>query len=310
MKADSISNIDASEILPESDSGSACFEESPPMNLENVDDFQVLVQSGSSEPEPASSHRSQPRRKPLAGKLTFLGRDVCRSAHQRLMGIGESIITKIRKGEQVFTQKKRPAEPKHPVTGISMHARETNKWQRVLCFLWLLYHSQAEVLPTKFKMPNGYLMEGGEGDDDDDFQNRYVHSFLQGLHSYHKMPDFNSIGPGCFEGPRRFLQHRKPIDVYNEYVASETAASQIPCALSTFMKVFRCISKDHLKFRSKGEHAECTICSKLKKAMSKARAADDRQKSYRSYSSHILSQWIDRQTYWHQRTLSQAWFRF
>jgi hypothetical protein len=61
------------------------------------------------------------------------------------------------------------------------------------------------------------------------------------------------------------------------------------------MKVFRSIAKDHLKFRSKGEHAECNQCSKWKKMLGKAKNADERELAYGNYSQHVLAQWIDRQ---------------
>ena len=192
---------------------------------------------------------------------------------------------------------------------MSIRASPREKWQYVLCFLWLLYHSAAEVLPTKFRMPNGYLREEMEGDDEEEFLVRYVGTFMQNLESYHNMPDLQSIGPGSFEGPRRFLQHRKPIDVYYEYIAFESASGRQPASFCSFMRVFRSISKDHLKFRSKGEHAECNQCSKWKKMMGKAKNSDERDLAYRNYSQHVLAQWIDRQAYWTHRALSNSWFR-
>lgn len=300
----------------ESDSGSptAILEESP---HKDNDDPDLLLESASDSPPPEpSSHIERPtnKRTRKKNKLLLLGKEVCQAAHQRLMGIGTSIIEKLRRGERAFTQKQRTSLPKHPGVGKSLRGQSNDKWPRVLCFLWLLYHSQAEVLPTKFVMPTGYLKEGAVGCDDDDeedgdFQTRYVTSFLQGLESHQKMPDISSIGPGSFSGPRRYIQHRKPVDVYNEYVASEISQQKTPCSLSTFLKVFKPVAKDHLKFRSRGEHAECNVCSKFKRNMSKARNTEERQKIHRAYSEHILSQWVDRQTYWHQRTLSQSWFR-
>lgn len=230
------------------------------------------------------------------------------------MGIGSSVIAKLRQGQSGYTQEKRTPLPKHPGCGKALRQQKNDKWPRVLCFLCLPYHSAAEVLPTRFKMPNGFLAEGLEpGDDeekDEDYLTRYVSSFLQGLDSYHRTPDLDQAGPGTFGGPRRYLQHRKPIDVYYEYVAFETAANQTPAGLATFLRIFfHSIYKDHLKFRGKGEHAECNVCSSRKKAITKARNSEERAKAYRIYSSHLLSQWVDRQCYWHQRTLSQSWFR-
>ena len=310
-----------SNVIPQSDSedGPRCeviFSESEGLVSEaegHVDDLEpeVLVESDTSPcNEPSSSSRiTRSYGNRNHAQLTFLGKTVCASAHQRLMGIGTSMLSKLRKGENAFTNKSRVPLPKHPGIGISMRTSSRDKWPRVLSFLWPVYHSAAEVLPTKFRMPNGYLKEGVELNDEDDFLTRYVSTFLHGLHSYHNMPDLHKIGPGSFEGPRRFLQHRKPIDVYNEYIAFETAGGRMPANFSTFMKVFHAVAKDHLKFRSKGEHAECNTCSKMKKQMSKANNQEDREKAYRVYSSHILAQWVDRQAYWSNRTLSQSWFR-
>lgn len=299
------------EILVESDSEPArdCIEESS-----NEATAEVLLQSDSdpgSAPE-ISSHTKHKRTRSKS-RLQFLGKDVCQRAHAQLMQIGAGSIQRLRQGKPAF--QKRQALPRHPGVGRALRMTDRSRWQKVLTFLWLLYHSQAEVLPTKFKMPSGYLKEGfqkqsdDDDDEDEDFQARYVHSFLQSLETYHKMPDFDSMGPGTFSGPRRYLQHRKPIDVYNEYVAHSTANGEKPCCLSTFMSVFRATYKDHLKFRNKGEHAECNICSKMKKNMRNARTEEERLKAYKTYSAHILSQWVDRQTYWNQRMLSQAWFR-
>ena len=298
------------EIFAESDSEPVpdCFEET---STEENNTTEVFVQSDSgpdSAPETSGHTKRKGRRSKL--KLQFLGKCVCQRAHQQLMQIGAGAIERVRQGRPAF-QKREPL-PKHPGVGRALRMTDRSKWQKVLAFLWLLYHSQAEVLPTKFKMPSGYLKEGFQNqsdDEDEDFQIRYVQSFLQSLETYHKMPDFDSMGPGTFSGPRRYLQHRKPIDVYNEYVAHATSNGEAPSCLSTFMTVFRATYKDHLKFRNKGEHAECNVCSKMKKNMSRARTQEDRQRAYKTYSAHILSQWVDRQTYWHQRTLSQAWFR-
>ena len=224
------------------------------------------------------------------------------------MGIGDSVTSKIQRG--IIAYKSRDKIPRHPVSGHALRTRSNDKWPRVLCFLWLVYHSQAEVLPNRFRMPNGYIREGLIKDEEDgDFSDRYVLAFLHGIASHGKVPHLDSIGPGSFEGPRKYLQHRKAIDLYNEYCAHEVSCSQKPCCLSACMRCFKQISKTHLKFRGQSEHAECNVCSKLKKRMAEGRSDFDKQKVYRIYSAHVLSQWIDRQVYWHQRTLSQDFFR-
>ena len=197
------------EIFAESDSecGGQIFATSSDSDAN--DGNEVFFESDSSLPEvPCAS--SRPYRKRSTDQQTLLGKTVCTSAHQRLMGIGTCILQNLRKGEAVFTNRAWPKVPRHPGVGLSMRASPREKWQYVLCFLWLLYHSAAEVLPTKFRMPNGYLKEEIEGDDEEEFLVRYVGTFMQNREAYHNMPHLQSIGPGSFEGPRRFLQHRKP----------------------------------------------------------------------------------------------------
>ena len=283
-------------------------------------ELSVAVQSGSEDCfcESSSSEGGEEEFKDQMRQYTtrrhdhhsFLGREVCRGAHQRLLGIGAGTVQALRQGQRVFTNQDRIGLPQHPGLKVSLRTSSNNKWPRILLFLWLLYHSAAEVLPTKFRMPSGYVQEGEKKDEEDeDLSDRYVSSFLQKLDDYHNMPDLNAIGPGTFHGPRRFLQHRKRIDVYYEYVAYEESADSTPASFATFLRVFNAVYRDHLRFRSKGEHAECSVCNKLKRDMAKATAADARDRAYRQYSQHILAQWFDRQCYWSVRSLSQTWFR-
>ena len=63
------------------------------------------------------------------------------------------------------------------------------------------------------------------------------------------------------------------------------------------------------KFREKNEHAPCDVCGKLKRRIATAMSKQNREEAYRAYSRHILSQWLDRQTYWKLRSLSQDLWR-
>ena len=289
------SESDCERFLPESDN--------------DDEDPNMLLETGSSSAE--ESPKGQPKRSYAENRskaCTFLDKAVCKYAHQRLLGVGSGTLQKMRQGQAAFTNTRRASFPKHPTLGVSLRESVRTKWPYVMLFLWLVYHSAAEILPTKFKMPNGYATEC-EPSEDGDFQLRYVTNFLQSLDAHYKVPDLHSLGPGSFQGPRRFLQHRKPIDLFYEHVAFESQQERTPAGLASFMRIFHKVFRTHLCFRAKGEHAECNVCSKLKRQISRATTEELRKKAHRAYSEHILSQWIDRQTYWSIRTLSQAWFR-
>ena len=291
------------EILEQSSSASE-------MMLEPEEAGEELFrESGNESDSPPQQKRARTYTPRSCSDLLFLKRPVCQWAHRRLMGIGDSVACRVRQGERVYSNAQRSKLPKHPATGHALRHQAKDKWQRVLCFLWLVYHSQAEVLPTKFVMPNGYVQEGLVPDEEEDFQIRFVHTFIQGLADYHRMPNLSALGPGSFEGPRRYLQHRKVTDLYNEYIAHETSCNEKPCSLQTFIRCFKPIKKTHLTFRDRAEHAECNVCSSLKRRTREAKNESERQRVYRAYSAHVLAQWVDRQVYWHQRSLAQSWFR-
>lgn len=81
-----------------------------------------------------------------------------------------------------------------------------------------------------------------------------------------------------------------------------------PAGFTTFMKIFHRVFKSHLKFRDKAEHAQCDVCYKLRKKISKARTAEARSVATEMYTKHLLSQWMDRQHYWNLRSLSRKFF--
>ena len=187
-----------------------------------------------------------------------------------------------------------------------------------MMFLWLVYHSAAEHMPNDFKHGLGRPENLNETPfpekrDDDDQVIRHVNAFMQNLHLYHSDVDVNMIGPGTFRGERRHLQHGSMIELYYEYLAHCTSNGKEGASLSTFLRVANKVlgknnRQGHLHFRKPNEHSKCDQCIRLKKALrSKKGSADNTL--VRAYSSHILSQWLDRQIYWSFRTLSQTWFR-
>lgn len=194
---------------------------------------------------------------------------------------------------------------KHPTLGMSLRTSSTQKWHHVLAFFWYLYISTAEVLPTKFAMPS----EDVRQKNDDDFDERYVQGFLRNLDAQFGVISDDQIGPGSFAGPRRYLEHAQPIDLFYQYMVAEEADGRTPATLSTFMRVFHKVFKHHIKFRDKKEHAECNICGNFKKKIKEAKTKAARADKVSQYSTHLLSQWLDRQIYWKLRELSRSFFR-
>ena len=184
----------------------------------------------------------------------------------------------------------------------------------MLMFLWLLYTVLAEVLPSKFVMPTA----GPDWEPDtehcfvcrdEDASDRYINHFIQTLEHRSNDPDSFIQGPGTFKGPRKYMQHARPDDVYFDYVAYEESLGEKPAGHTAFMRVFKQIYKTHLKFRDKQEHYECFTCNHLKKLIRTAKDHSTRSALQRKYTRHLLSQWLDRQLYWMTRSLSQATFR-
>ena len=68
------------------------------------------------------------------------------------------------------------------------------------------------------------------------------------------------------------------------------------------------IFKTHLKCRDKGEHGQCDVCFKLRSAIKRAGSKEAKTNLVHSYSKHLLSQWLDRTTYWHLRSQSRTYF--
>ena len=189
--------------------------------------------------------------------------------------------------------------------GLSLRNSSAQRWRHILAFFWYLYISTAEVLPTKLAMPS----EEVRAKHDADFDERYVQGFLRNLDAQFGTITDDQIGPGCFAGPRRFLEHGQPIDLFYQYTVVEESHGRVPATLSTFMKVFHKVFKQHLKWRDKQEHAQCNICGAFKQKIKAAKSKAVRTERVRQYSAHLLAQWLDRQIYWRLRALSPGVFR-
>lgn len=115
-------------------------------------------------------------------------------------------------------------------------------------------------------------------------------------------------GPGSFEGPTRYLEWAKPIDLFLQYQVYAESIGQQSCCFTTFRKIMIPIFKGHLKFRDKGEHGQCDVCYRLRARIRKASNKAAKVAATQLYSKHLLSQWLDRQCYWNLRSQSRNYF--
>ena len=243
----------------------------------------------------------------------LLGKVVCIHALQSLLGIGSSTIQRIRAGQNAYTNARRQPSAKHPTFGFKLDHATSTKWVGVVMFLWEIYHSSAEVLPTDFKMPRDEEAKVPESRDTD-FELRRVNHFIQSLQTFSNDPDVNLIGPGTFAGGCRFLQASTRTELFWEYQAASSGKGEEPASYSTFLRVANCILKPgirngHLKFRGVNQHGKCNMCYELKLQIKNSKNRHEREEAYRTYSHHLLSQWLDRQQYWSYRSMSRTWFK-
>ena len=106
----------------------AAFESSDGFDMDSSDDELVEVKNQD------HCRASSARERRSAGSAQFLCKPVCWSALRRLLGVGDSTLQKMRRGEQVYGG--RPKRPKHPVFGFSMDDATSRKWHGVVTFLW------------------------------------------------------------------------------------------------------------------------------------------------------------------------------
>ena len=170
--------------------------------LQATDSEQELLVATDEEAPAASSCRPYTRRR--QEDFQSLGKTVCGRACARLLGVGQNTLQRLRRGEAIFTMKSKPALPKHPSFGFTMRGETSQKWTTVVIFLWMIYHSSAECLPTDFV--SDFKKGKAEAEDtefpEDSAQHddvlRSVNGFMRSLHQYNSDLDAHMIGPGFF----------------------------------------------------------------------------------------------------------------
>ena len=159
----------------------------------------------------SGSKRSYAKRR--AENLQFLGKAVCVRACSKLLGVGQKILQRLREGQEGYVTK-RAQIPKHPTFQFAMRGDSAERWPSVVMYLWLVYHSAAECMPTDphhaLRKPEGKNLEApfpvSTDDADSDEVSRRINAFMTSLHTYNSDIDVHLIGPGTFKGERRDLQ--------------------------------------------------------------------------------------------------------
>ena len=299
-------------------------------------DSEILAATDDETPklrEPKRQYASRRRE-----SVEFLGKRVCTRACARLLKVGQTTIQRLRSGEDVFTMSVRRKLPKHPSFGFSMRGDTGQTWVHVVLYLWMVYHSAAECLPTDFvsgfksnqkaDLENQSECKFPQPGGDEETVLRSVHGFMRSLHQYNSDIEAHMIGPGFFRGERRHLPHGCRTEMFFEYRAyCRSVGEQEPASYATFLRIANKVFGPHLRsgflhFRKPSEHAVCDVCTRLKRSMRFRRGAiastngsnadADVVRAYTTHThthTHILHQWLDRQVYWSLRTLSQNWFR-
>lgn len=186
--------------------------------LESDDDVFLESETETTVPETTVPETKQPRNyaKRRSGPLLFLGLQVCVHAFQHLLGVGSSTLHRLRHDGKAFTRKRKEktVHVKHPHFGFSLD--RGSKWISVVMFLWVLYHSSGEVLPTTLSMPNDARSEMPfPKEPDTDFTERSVSKFMASIQNHGNDIDVMTIGPGTFAGPKRHIQHTTRSETYH-----------------------------------------------------------------------------------------------
>lgn len=330
---DSESDAAHQELFESSDDGTlvkrsanlSCLEQDDcnDTTFASSDDGEMVMHS-SGDSEDVGVRCSSAHEKPLraerrpVGSAQFLRKPVCWSALRRLLGVGDSTLQKMRRGEKIYGG--RPKRPKHPVFGFCMDDSASKKWHGVVIFLWNTYHSCAEFMPNHLRSglnkaeSESRFPSSVEDREGAEFVRRYVSKALMELHVYSADVNVMHMGPHSDDAPKRYLQHSSRTELFWEYTAYCQANDQEPASMSTFMRVANRVLKPGMRgsalaFRKVGEHGQCDTCFELKLAIKQSKTEQEREANYSAYMKHVLSQWLDRQIYWHHRSQSHAYFQ-
>lgn len=282
-------------------------------------DGEVFASSSDGEPvaEPVNKRARYNCRK--SDDAVFLGQPVCRSALARLLGVGSSTLQKVRRGESAFTNNCRAKMAKHPTFGFALRGESGQVWEQIIMFLWFVYQSAAEIMPTNWSTIRGQYAETPFPEDDPDAVDkrderlRLINGMCRTINTCSTDVEAHLIGPGTFKGPQRSLMHSTRTDLFWEYKAYAESRGIVAASYATFLRVANTVLKPgmrsgHLRFRKASEHAQCDLCFSLREKVRVCKTESEKLEAQRDLQRHILWQWLDRQTYWSLRSMSQTFF--
>ena len=272
-------------------------------------------------PAPKPKRRLQRARKQRYS-MTFLGHQVCFQAALVFVGVGSGRLRRIKEGRRDGRRDgtKRVRGP----GGLNPSARAMPS---VLRFLWRLYHSVGEGMPDRFTFdrcdldtlsvqPTGAPHPKAKAKKkpvqpaavvplapEEEEQERSIVAATLYAETTRMPAQAIQAGPGMPQGPLRFLPPQKRIHVYWEHLAWCNSQGQQPASFHTFLRAFQGC-REKLRIRKAGSHATCDTCAALKARIRAARFPKERQAAMEEYTKHVLSQWLDRQIYWHAQELS------
>lgn len=254
--------------------------------------------------------------------VSFVGQTVCWQAAKVFVGVGWKRLRRIKEGRMDGRR-----DGTKRVRGPGGLAPQAFAMTTVLRFLWRLYHSVGEGMPDKFafgrydiktltvqpvgapkpkqpkqpKLPKQSCMPLALEEEEE--HERAIAAAALYAETKRMPTEALQTGPGMPQGPLRFLPPQKRIHLYWEHIAWCNAQDLQPASFHTFVRAFKgCMEK--LRIRKAGSHATCDTCAALKARIRATRLPQERQAVVEEYMKHVLSQWLDRQVYWHAQELS------
>ena len=276
-------------------------------NSSNDNDLPASSSSIKGHGVPVGRRRIPSRKKMYSTALW--GKQVCQHAFALLFGVSPRRINDLRAGKLQESAKVYCA--KHPQTKQCL--RSGSKFQYVIMFLWMIYHSVAEGMPDKYVLAFEERSDAAPVDEDDDDLVR----LQQGLATLWSLPTslFKLMATGPGNRPdgswaRRWIENQTPTTLWHEYLGlcEQLGYSHARCSFSTFSRILKHFVPSTLQFRKKSEHAKCTACVQLRLEMRNAKTQAERREAASIYSRHVVDQWLDRQFYWRVREISYRYF--
>ena len=107
------------------------------------------------------------------------------------------------------------------------------------------------------------------------------------------------------EGPR-YLQPGSWVEIFKTYVADREVKGTTAASWATFFRTWKSRWSTLLVHRGKNSFGKCNTCVKYKEVLKQCSSIESRLYWATQYSRHLLSQYRDRQCYYHERSLSQS----